>query len=366
MTESTLENIMGRLAGGIREVHSETIRLTEPFVETARRFAHLPGTVALISGGKLDCARYHILGIQPWMTISGYGQKLTVEQNGKAFSFRADPFDTLQSLLKRFQTAPSQQGLPLSAGLLGYLSYDLKDTLEELPRTSVDDLQLPHLYMTAPSIIVVADRLEKETRVHIPRTGDDTQSLQEKRASFKKTLAAPTAPVENYGTRGNGFASGFSRQAYMAAVETIRDYIASGHVYQVNMSQRFESAFHGSPFSLFAEMYVENPAPFFAYINAGDHQIVSTSPERFVLLNGKKIQARPIKGTRPRGSTPDEDRRMKSALENSPKDDAELSMIVDLLRNDIGKVCRAGSVHVREHKRLEAYENVYQDRKSVV
>ena len=102
-----------------------------------------------------------------------------------------------------------------------------------------------------------------------------------------------------------------------------------------------------------------NPAPFFAYVNAGDHQIVSTSPERFLLRNGSRVETRPIKGTRPRGETPEKDREMKSALVRSPKDDAELSMIVDLLRNDIGKVCAGGSVVVAQHKRVEAYQNVY-------
>jgi para-aminobenzoate synthetase component 1 len=130
-------------------------------------------------------------------------------------------------------------------------------------------------------------------------------------------------------------------------------------VYQVNMSQRFHAAFQGDPFELFARLYARNPAPFFAYVNAGDHQIVSTSPERFVLLDGNVVETRPIKGTRPRGRTAAEDLRLQEELQNSLKDEAELSMIVDLLRNDIGKVCRAGSVKVSEHKRLEVYENVY-------
>ena len=117
--------------------------------------------------------------------------------------------------------------------------------------------------------------------------------------------------------------------------------------------------FAGDSYSLFKALYQLNPAPFFAYVNAGDHQIVSTSPERFLLRSGSRVETRPIKGTRPRGKTPEQDREMKAALARSPKDDAELSMIVDLLRNDIGKVCAGGSVAVTQHKRLEAYQNVY-------
>jgi para-aminobenzoate synthetase component 1 len=153
--------------------------------------------------------------------------------------------------------------------------------------------------------------------------------------------------------------SGLSREEYIESVEAIRDYIVRGHVYQVNMSQRFETEFGGDAFALFASLFAANPAPFFAFVQAGDHQIISTSPERFIRLRGKTVETRPIKGTRPRGTTTEQDQSLRRELEASHKDDAELSMIVDLLRNDIGKVCAAGSVRVSEHKRVEAYENVY-------
>ncbi|MBW2195839.1 MAG: anthranilate synthase component I family protein, partial [Deltaproteobacteria bacterium] len=145
----------------------------------------------------------------------------------------------------------------------------------------------------------------------------------------------------------------------MDAIKRIKKYIVSGHVYQVNMSQRFEMGFAGDPFRLFKRLYKSNPAPFFAYINAGDHQVLSTSPERFIFQQGRRVETRPIKGTRPRGKTLAEDSALRFELEQSKKDDAELSMIVDLLRNDMGKVCKPGSVRVVEHKRTEAYQNVY-------
>ncbi|HYQ30156.1 MAG TPA: aminodeoxychorismate synthase component I, partial [Polyangiaceae bacterium] len=160
------------------------------------------------------------------------------------------------------------------------------------------------------------------------------------------------------GTSGK-VASLFSRDEYCAAVETIRKYIIEGDVYQVNMSQRFQGQIDAEPFDCFAKMYAANPAPFFAYINAGEHQIVSTSPERFIELRSGRVETRPIKGTRPRGKSLAEDAALRKELQESTKEDAELSMIVDLLRNDIGKVCRPGSVQVVEHKRLEAYQNVY-------
>ena len=138
-----------------------------------------------------------------------------------------------------------------------------------------------------------------------------------------------------------------------------REYIRQGDIYQVNLSQRFSFPFQGEFYRLLLQLFQRNPAPFYAYLNCGDFQILSTSMERFLLRQGDYLETRPIKGTRPRGRTPDEDEVMAQELMASPKEAAELSMIVDLLRNDLGRVCLGGSVKVKEHKRLEAYENVF-------
>ncbi len=139
----------------------------------------------------------------------------------------------------------------------------------------------------------------------------------------------------------------------------IVEFIAAGDVYQVNVSQRFRAPFHGDPFTLFRRLLARNPAPFFAFVQGGDHQVVSTSPERFLQRAGDRVESRPIKGTRPRGTTPEQDRALRDELLASAKDDAELSMIVDLVRNDLGKVCRPGTVQVAAHKQLESYRNVH-------
>jgi para-aminobenzoate synthetase component 1 len=194
--------------------------------------------------------------------------------------------------------------------------------------------------------------------VHVPILADGEEAAKTRLARFQQELGKP-CPDRSGIPRVGELTSGLSRGEYIDAVEAIRDYIVRGHVYQVNMSQRFETTFSGDAFALFAHLFEVNPAPFFAFIQAGDHQIVSTSPERFIQLAGKAVETRPIKGTRPRGKTPEQDRAMRQDLETCRKDEAELSMIVDLLRNDIGKVCAAKSVRVIEHKRVEGYENVY-------
>ncbi len=350
--------------GNITGIHVEPIDLDEAFVDFSARFAALTGTTVLLSGGDLDCARYHILGAKPWLTFRGRNRNMTITLEEQIFKVDADPFTVLRSIINSFRSSALGRKVdlpqPIAAGLLGYLSYDLKDVLETLPRTSIDDLRLPHICFFAPSILVIHDKLNASTRLCIPdRTLSGQSSLPDDLKFFKQRLTAKPPMQGGFSGERAGFKSNFKKTNYLHAVEAIKEYIAAGDVYQVNMSQRFEMDFEGDTFSLFKTLYRNNPAPFFAYINAGDHQIVSTSPERFLLQTGENVETRPIKGTRPRGKTPEQDRALGRELVKSTKDDAELSMIVDLLRNDIGKVCRGGSVRVAEHKRLEAYQNVY-------
>jgi para-aminobenzoate synthetase component 1 len=358
-TSAALDEFVRQLPRPTAHVHSAELKLSEPFIDLVSRFADEPGTVALLSGGALDSARFHILGLRPWLSIRERGGNVVADFADGSVRADLDPFAVLEALVERYALKGTDETLPLSAGLLGYLAYDLKDCLEVLPRTSYDDLNLPRLYMAAPSILVIHDRRDATTTVHIPVQGDDHAGARQRLAQFQRELSASKPPVRSAKAHVGPLISGLSRDEYIQAVEAVRDYIVRGHVYQVNMSQRFAAAFNGDAFALFASMFEANPAPFFAFVQAGDHQIISTSPERFIELRGKTVETRPIKGTRPRGKTAEQDHGMRHELETSFKDDAELSMIVDLLRNDIGKVCAAGSVHVSEHKRVEAYENVY-------
>lgn len=336
-------------------IYKERLFLTGSFVDCAARFATLPGTVILLSGGELDCARYHIIGALPWLTLSGRGRNFSINTPEETPNCKSNPFDMLRLLLDKYKMDDPPTEIPFCSGFMGYLAYDLKDTLEVLPKTSVDDMHLPDILLYAPSIIVVHDKIKDETNLFIP-AGNCNADIALK--AFREILKKKPPEGENNIYAGE-FESGFSRKEYIKAVNKIKEYIKAGDVYQVNMSQRFTAEFPGDSFELFRIFYEKNPAPFFSFINAGDHKIISTSPERFILQNGRRVETRPIKGTRPRGATEAEDVKLKTALLNSGKDDAELSMIVDLMRNDLGKVCKAGSVKVAEHKRIEAYRNVY-------
>ncbi|HSO19420.1 MAG TPA: aminodeoxychorismate synthase component I, partial [Desulfosarcina sp.] len=355
-----MKRLIDRLPA-IRGVKTERLALEEPFPDMADRFAREPNTVVLLSGGDLDCARHHILAIRPWLVFSGrLGRSSVLVDDTPVHVAAQPPLDLLRSILNHCRLQAADTASIIEAGLFGYLAYDLKDHLETLPRTTIDDTGLPHLWFIAPSLIVVQDRTTRETRIHAPIRSD--RGVADAGAAIDRFRVALETPLWTPGGAVGAESrldSNFSRTDYEEAVRRIKDYIAAGDVYQVNLSQRFSVDYTGDGYSLYKTLYSLNPAPFFAYIDAGDHRIVSTSPERFLLRGGRRVEARPIKGTRPRGKTDEEDRQMRAALVDSPKDDAELSMIVDLLRNDLGKVCSGGSVVVSRHKRLEAYRNVY-------
>ena len=325
-------------------------------MDLAVQAADTCGTVALMSGGESDSARFHLLAAKPWLTVKAHGREIFLSAGKASAVFEADPFDALERLLGYFAITPKNDHLPVTSGLFGYFSYDLKDFIEKLPRTAVNDLSLPHLCLYAPSVIVIYDRQEKLTWQCIPEiNGRPAASSRE----LSKGADAGRRKIELSFASTGDLHAGMLKPAYLEAVAAIKEYIVSGHIYQANLAQRFETDFHGSPFGFFKTLFEAAPAPFYAYIHAGDHHIVSTSPERFVRQAGKHVETRPIKGTRPRGRTAHEDQAMRKALVESAKDEAELSMIVDLLRNDFGRVCRAESVLVAEHKRVEAYVNVF-------
>jgi para-aminobenzoate synthetase component 1 len=360
MNADALDKLLSE-SGGLGEVRVTSLELREDFIDLAARCAHWAGTVALLSGGDLDCARFHLLGVWQWMTLTGRGRSASLTLDGQTLELETDPFTVLRAVLKRFHAEPGAPPLPppMAAGLMGYLAYDLKDILEDLPRTSVDDLGLPNMLLYAPGALAVHDRQEGTTRLMVPERRAGGTDPDEILIRFKTLMDTPARQPGEPGATGGRLDSNFNRETYMTAVQRVIDYIAAGDAYQVNLSQRFQAPFGGDAFGLFRELFARNPAPFFAFVQGGDHQIVSTSPERFLLRTGDRLETRPIKGTRPRGNSLEEDQTLRAELAASAKDDAELSMIVDLLRNDLGKVCAAGSVRVAEHKRLEAYRNVY-------
>ncbi len=313
-----------------------------------------PYAMLLLSGGDLDCSRYSLMGWDPFCILKARGRRVSVHQSGDNRLYDANPFDVLAEVLAALELPGDTPVAPLAAGALGFLAYDLKNHLERLPTTAIDDLHLPEMVFAFPRRLLIHDRRAK----CFHQVGITYEDSQGRRRPPAEPLAWPPAsPVGPY--RIGPPQSNFTRPDYLKALTRIRDYIRNGDVYQVNLTQRFSFPLSGEPYYLFQRLFAVNPAPFYAYLNCGDFQVLSTSMERFLYRAGDYLETRPIKGTRPRGATPAADAELRRELADSPKDDAELSMIVDLLRNDLGKVCLPRTVKVLEHKRLEAYQNVY-------
>ncbi|OQY52389.1 MAG: aminodeoxychorismate synthase, component I [Desulfobacteraceae bacterium 4572_89] len=364
----------------------EEIEFIQPFEQAAARFASKPGTIVLLSGSgpdnpNQDPSRFNILALDPWLELKGYQERLSLGFEGQTITVNQDPFALLQELLDHCkldvfdfnsldqdhsnqinlnQVQPGAD-LPIFAGLFGYFSYDLKDRIETLPRTCVDT-HLPDICLYAPSIILIQDCLLNKTFLCIPILDHCLSSMEDyvqtRKEAFYEQLDQAWKNLP-FSIDGRGFRSSFTKPEYIWSVEKIIQYLKAGDIYQANLSQRLETNFTGDTYSLFIELYKRNPASFFSYINAGNHYIVSTSPERFIKLDGNQVETRPIKGTIARGKTHDQDRENGLYLTQSIKDDAELTMIVDLMRNDLSRVTKHGSVVVSEHKRLEPYENVF-------
>jgi para-aminobenzoate synthetase component I len=313
-----------------------------------------PYAMLLLSGGDLDCAGYSLMGWDPFLVLRAKARQVSVRQDGGSRVYDADPFAVLGDILRALELPGDSPLAPMAAGGLGFLAYDLKNHLERLPATAVDDLHLPEMVLAFPKRLVVHDRWAgRYWQADI--TYEDARG---RRTAPAAPLTWPPAPGgEAY--RVGAARSNFTREAYLQALTRIREFIRLGDVYQVNLTQRFSFPLSGEPYGLLRRLFQLNPAPFYAYLQCADFQVLSTSMERFLYRRGDYLETRPIKGTRPRGSTPAADAVLRQELAESPKDDAELSMIVDLLRNDLGKVCLPRTVKVSEHKRLEAYQNVY-------
>jgi para-aminobenzoate synthetase component 1 len=312
--------------------------------------------------------RYSFIGIDPFLVLSSRGNQVSIVRNNRQLNEQGNPFDVLERLLEiyRFDNLPLP--VPFCGGAVGYLSYDLCHFIERLPTTAIDDLMLPESYFGFYDIIVAYDNLKGKT--YIVSTGfpelDERPRLQRARKrldEMKALLASPHIPEMNpanvHKSSETVIKSNFTREEYIEAVNRVREYIAAGDVFQVNLSQRFETELTVTPYELFRRLHQINPAPFASYLNFDGLTVVSASPERFLRLDGEYVETRPIKGTRPRGKNSVEDALLAEELLNSTKDRAENVMIVDLERNDLGRVCRYGSVKVTELAVLEAFPTVF-------
>lgn len=321
-----------------------------------------------VEGGE-KWARFSFLGVGPRLIFTSRGRAVEVRRNGEVQRFEAaDPLEALRGVLATFRPA-EVEGLPrLWAGAVGYLSYDMVRFMERLPGTLDDELGFPDCVLMVPETLIVFDNLRQTARIirNVFPTGDDDptrlyraacealdQTAQMLRASLPaqgKGAAASSPAAEP--------ASNMSRERFEQMVTTAKRYIREGDVIQVVLSQRFEAPYEGEPFDVYRALRLINPSPYMFYLDFGPDKLIGSSPEVLVRLEGERVELRPIAGTRPRGRNEAEDARLEQELLTDPKEAAEHIMLVDLGRNDLGRVSRYGTVEVNELMVVERYSHV--------
>ena len=314
--------------------------------------ADKPWSVFLDSGFPYsDQGRYDIISTDPVVTFISKENTTEITKDGKITYSDKDPFVLVKQYLKAgFQ---SLEDIPFNGGAIGYFSYDLARRLEKLPVISKDEEHIAEMAIGIYSWVVIVDHLKKQSWL-IASEQDDSQSLLNQFSSI-----SAVANEEDFLVLEKP-RSNMEKKAYQQAFEKIKYYLREGDTYQVNLAQRFCSPCSGNPWVAYKTLRKINSAPFSAYLNFPDVQILSSSPERFLKVTDGQVETKPIKGTRPRHHGQEEaDKNQITALSKSKKDRAENVMIVDLLRNDISKNCKAGSVKVPKLFDVESYATVH-------
>lgn len=339
----------------------ETIELTQaPAMEAIfHRLAARPYSCFLDSSLAMQrLGRYSFIGFDPHLVLTTRGLRCGWWRRGGGMRYTEEnPFDALRSALGEYHLEDGAEGLPpFLGGGMGYLAYELGRYIEKLPEAAVDDLGLPELCFAFYDRVLAHDYREERTWLAAVHPEDPGEVLAEARLA----LEAEPPDYPSPGDAGEAsFVSNFTRDEYLEAVRKVKEYIYAGDIYQANLSQRFQAPLREHPWMLYRRLRRLNAAPFAAYFNVVDGQVCSSSPERFLAGEGSRVETRPIKGTRRRSDDTEEDRRLAEELLASAKDHAELSMIVDLERNDLGRVCEYGSVEVEEHAVIEHYATVH-------
>lgn len=325
-----------------------------------------------VTGGEVR-GRYSIIGMKPDLVWRCHGEQSSLNRSAR---FDADdfspqdgnPMDNLRALI-----AESKIDLPddlpqAAAGLFGYLGYDMIRLVEHLPDVNPDPLGLPDALMLRPSVIAVLDGVKGEVTVVSPVWSSDGQTAKAAYAQAAERVMDAVRDLERAmpaESRDLGDAdevappvSNFTKDGYMAAVEKAKDYIRAGDIFQVVPAQRWTQAFRQPPFALYRSLRRTNPSPFMFYFNFGGFQVVGASPEILVRVFGQEVTIRPIAGTRPRGATPEEDKALEADLLADKKELAEHLMLLDLGRNDTGRVAKIGTVRPTEKFIIERYSHV--------
>jgi anthranilate synthase component 1 len=330
-----------------------------------------------VEGGE-KWARYSFLGTDPLMVLSAKNGRITLRR-GSAKAERlpdGDPLEALRGLLREFQPV-AVPGLPrFQGGAVGFLAYDMVRHMERLPRSTRDDLALPDTVFLFSDTLLVFDNLRHRLLVianaHVDKRDAASLDAAYDRAAVQigmtiaklsRPMRAPapltlTAPAPLVALGEEGFTTTMDEGRFSDAVRQAKEFIAAGDAYQVVVSRRLDCTLDADPFTVYRALRTINPSPYLFYLRLGKTTIVGSSPEVLVRVEGDRVEERPIAGTRPRGGTEAQDQAIEREMQDDPKERAEHVMLVDLGRNDVGRVSELGSVKVTEFMGVERYSHV--------
>jgi anthranilate synthase component 1 len=321
-----------------------------------------------VEGGE-KWARYSFLGIGASKVIKGRGRRVEItDKDGTSTHETDDPVGLLRDVMAQYRPA-IPEGLPrFFGGLVGYLGYDIVRSIEDIGDSGSEGLDMPDMFLMLTDTMLIFDNLRQTinvlSNVHLdgmsPEKAYDEalEKIDNIIDRLKGPVDVPKSSTESPG-ENEVFESSFGkREAFHEAVSRTKDYILAGDVVQAVISQRFQRRYDGHPFNVYRTLRVVNPSPYMYYIDSGDIQIVGSSPEILVRLEGSNVTVRPIAGTRRRGASEKQDRSLEEELKKDPKEVAEHIMLVDLGRNDVGRVAKTGSVNVTELMGIEKYSHV--------
>ncbi len=297
-------------------------------------------------------------GFEPLLRFYFKDNNIYIFSNSEEKIISEEPFKFLEYITEKYKVNSTGKAFPFQGGFVGYLSYEAGRYIEDIPMQRKDDYNLPDYYFSLYDVIFVHNI--KENKFYLAGYDFNGKALEKANRFFKiiKENNFNNSPNE-YIEIGNNLQSNFQKNDYLEAIKKAKEYIYAGDIYQVNISQRFKVPFKGDSYLFYKHFSKLSPAPFGAFIDYSDFQILSNSPERYLFIDNDYIETRPIKGTRRRGINSEEDEKLMNELKISEKDKAEHLMIVDLERNDLGRIAAFNSVKVSEFEIIESYANVH-------
>ena len=326
-----------------------------------------------VEGGAVR-GRYSIIGMNPdmiWKVVDGkasINRKALHDTDGPFEPIKLAPLESLRALLAESRIQLSPDAPPMAAGVFGYIGYDMVRLMEDLPEPNPDTLGLPDGMMIRPTVMAIFDSVRDEVTVTSPVYAEKAVSPKAAYARAQERISevvdALDRPLDHLATQDIdtppilGATSNTAPQEYAGMIAKAKDYITAGDIFQVVLSQRFEANFTLPPFALYRSLRRVNPSPFLYYLDFNQFAVIGSSPEILVRVRDGKVSIRPIAGTRRRGETPSEDRALAAELLADPKERAEHLMLLDLGRNDVGRVAEIGSIKVTDKFVIEHYSHV--------